>query len=55
MRNLLTWIAAVLLLVSAALLVAGVGAPGLWIAVITVGLAVVAIDGYARRQRHHQV
>ena len=40
----LMWITAVLLLVAAAMLVAGVGAAGLWIAVIAAGIAVVAIE-----------
>ena len=39
----LLWIAVPLLLVGAAMLVAGIGAPGLWIAVIAVGLALVVI------------
>ncbi len=51
----LTWIAVALLLTGAVLLVAGVGAPGLWIAVITVGIALVAVDGYRRRQGHRHV
>ena len=49
MKQPLTWIAVALLLTGAALLVAGVGAGGLWIAVITVGIALVAMDGYRRR------
>ena len=55
MQHLLTWIAVVLLIGGAVLLVAGVGAPGLWIAVIAVGIAVVAIDSYRHRQRQHHV
>ena len=51
----LTWIAVALLLTSAVLLVADVGAAGLWIAVITIGIALVAIDAYRRRQRQHHV
>jgi hypothetical protein len=47
--HLFTWVAGVLLLVSAAMLVAGVGAAGLWISVITIGIALVVIDG--RRSR----
>ena len=47
--SLLMWITAALLLVAAAMLVAGVGAPGLWIAVIAVGIAVVAIERVRRR------
>jgi len=55
MRQPLTWIAVALLLTGAVLLVADVGAAGLWIAVITIGIALVAIDGYRRRQRQHHV
>jgi membrane-bound ClpP family serine protease len=51
----LTWIAVALLLTGAVLLVADVGAAGLWIAVITIGIALVAIDGYRRRQGQHHV
>jgi hypothetical protein len=46
-----TWIAVVVLLLGAAMLVAGVGPTALWSAVIAVGLALVAVDA-ARRQRH---
>ena len=53
MRRPLIWIAVALMLVGAVLLVAGVGAAGLWIAVIASGIALVAIDGYRRRQGHH--
>lgn len=35
------WIAVVLLVTAASMLVAGVGAPGLWFAVVAVGLALV--------------
>ena len=49
----LIWIAVPLMLIGAVLLVAGVGAAGLWIALITAGVALVAIDGYRRRQAHH--
>ena len=51
MKQPLTWIAVALLLTGAVLLVAGVGAAGLWIAVITVGIALVVMDGYRRRMR----
>ena len=53
MRNALSWTAVVLLLTGAVLLVAGVGAPGVWIAVITIGIALAAIDGYRRREGQH--
>ena len=42
MKSLL-WIAVPLLLGGAVMLVAGIGAPGLWIAVIAVGVALVVI------------
>ena len=42
MRSLL-WIAIPLMLVGAGMLIAGVGAAGLWIAVIAIGIAMVAI------------
>lgn len=38
------WIAVALMLIGAVMLVADFGAPALWIAVITVGIALVAID-----------
>lgn len=44
----LPWIAVPLLLVGAVMLVAGIGAPGLWIAAIAVGVALVVIG---RRNR----
>ena len=50
----LTWIAVALMLIGAVLLVADVGAAGLWIAVVTLGIALVAIDAYRHGQgRHH--
>lgn len=55
MRQPLTWIAVALLLAGALLLVTGVGAAGLWIALITIGIALVAIGGYRRGQEHHHV
>jgi hypothetical protein len=45
------WIAVALLVVAAVLLVAGVGAAGLWIAVVAIGIALVVIDRTQRRQR----
>ena len=53
MRQPLIWIAVALLLSGAVLLVADVGAPGLWIVVITIGIALVATEGYRRRHRQH--
>jgi hypothetical protein len=47
----LVWIAVALMVAGAVMLVAGIGAPGLWIAVVTVGIAVVVIDRTRRRHR----
>ena len=47
------WIAVALMLTGAVLIVADVGPAGLWIAVITIGIALVAIEGYRRRQGQH--
>ena len=46
-RNLI-WLAVPLLLFGAAMLLADIGAAGLWIAVIAVGLALVGVGGLAR-------
>jgi hypothetical protein len=46
------WLAAALMLIGAVMLVADVGATGLWIAVIAVGIATVAFD-LARARRTH--
>ena len=48
--SLLMWVTAAVLLVAAVMLVTGMGAPGLWIAVIAVGVAVVAVDAVRRRR-----
>jgi hypothetical protein len=53
MRQPWTWIAVALTLTGAILLVTDVGAAGLWIAVITIGIALVAIEAYRNRQGHH--
>lgn len=53
MRRPLIWIAVALILTGAVLLVADVGAAGLWIAVITVGIALVGTDGNRRRHAQH--
>jgi hypothetical protein len=45
----LVWIAVPLLLLGAAMLLANIGAAGLWIAVITVGIVLVVI-GQARNR-----
>jgi hypothetical protein len=44
------WIAVALMLIGAVMLVADIGAPALWIAVITVGIALVAIDRIRARR-----
>jgi hypothetical protein len=38
------WIAVALMLIGAVMLIADIGTPALWIVVITVGIALVAID-----------
>jgi hypothetical protein len=43
MKHLLLWVAVPLLLLGAAMLIADIGATALWIAVITVGIALVVI------------
>lgn len=49
----LVWIAVPLMLFGAAMLLADVvGSAGLWIALITVGVALVAIDAYGRKHPH---
>jgi hypothetical protein len=45
MKSLLLWIAVPLMLFGAGMLVAGIGSTTLWIAVIAVGIALVAIGG----------
>jgi hypothetical protein len=55
MKQPLIWIAVALMLTGAVMLVLGVGAVGLWIAVITVGIALVAVDGYRHRRGPHHV
>jgi hypothetical protein len=53
MRQPLTWIAVALMLSGALMLVTDVGAAGLWIIVITIGIALVATEAYGNRQGHH--
>jgi hypothetical protein len=55
MRQPLTWIAVALMLIGAIFLVTAVGAAGLWIAMITIGIALVAIEAFRNRQGHHHV
>jgi hypothetical protein len=47
----LVWMAVVLMVMGAVMLIAGIGAPGLWIAVVTVAIALVVIDRTRRRHR----
>ena len=49
--TLLVWIAVALMVVGAVMLIAGIGAAGLWIAVIAVGIALVVLDRTQRRHR----
>ena len=49
--RLVLWIAVALMLVGAVFLVAGTGSSALWIAVVAVGIALVAIDRSRSRQR----
>lgn len=44
MKRLVAWTAVPLLLLGAAMLIADIGAAGLWIAVIAVGIALVAVS-----------
>jgi len=46
----LLWIVAALLVVAAAMLIAGVGAPGVWFVVVAVGVVLVVIE---RSRSHH--
>jgi hypothetical protein len=48
----LVWLAAAIMLLGAIMLIADIGASALWIAVITVGIALVAIDLRGRRRQH---
>ena len=53
MRQPWSWIAVALMLTGAIMLVADAGVAGLWIAAITVGIALVGIEAYRNRQGHH--
>jgi hypothetical protein len=47
----LVWMAVMLMVMGAIMLIAGIGAPGLWIGVVTVGSALVVIDRTRSRHR----
>jgi hypothetical protein len=47
------WVAVALMLIGAIVLVAGIGSAGLWIGVIAVGIALVAIDSNRHRRNLH--
>ena len=49
MKPLLLWIAVPLLLLSACMLIVGIGSPALWIAGTTVGVALVVVGRGKRR------
>jgi hypothetical protein len=48
--TLLLWIAVPLMLLGAVMLIAGVGASAIWIALVTVGIALVVIERTIHRQ-----
>lgn len=48
----LSWIAVPIMLLGAAMLLVDIGASGLWIAIIAVGIALVALDVYERKHPH---
>lgn len=48
----LSWIAVPIMLLGAAMLLADIGASGLWTATIAVGIALIALDLYERRHSH---
>jgi hypothetical protein len=49
--TLLVWNVVALMVVGAVMLIAAIGAPGLWIAAIAVAIALVVIDRTQRRHR----
>jgi hypothetical protein len=55
MRQPLVWMAAALMLTGAVMLVVGDGAAALWIAVFTIEIAIMAIDGDRHRHGPPQV
>ena len=50
--NPLLWIAVLLLVTAAVMLVAGVGAPALWFAVVAVGVALVIVGRRPSNKAH---
>jgi hypothetical protein len=48
----LVWLAVPLMLLGAAMLIADIGASVLWIAAVTVGIALLAVDLRGRRGQH---
>jgi hypothetical protein len=48
----LSWVAVPIMLLGAAMLLADIGASGVWIAIIAVGIALVALDLYERKHPH---
>lgn len=48
MKTLLLWTAVALLLLAASMLIAGIGAPVLWIAAVAVGVVALVIAGIVR-------
>ena len=53
MKDLVLWIAVALMALGAMLIAIDVGAVGLWIGVITLGIAMVAVDRYRRQGHRH--
>jgi hypothetical protein len=53
MRHRLIWMAMLLMLTGAVMLVADVGSANVWVPVITIGISLVAIEVYRNRERHH--
>ena len=51
--RMLLWVAGALMLIAAGMLVAGVGAAALWIAVITIGIATVVVVQTRTRHGFH--
>jgi membrane-bound ClpP family serine protease len=54
MRQPLIWIAVLLMLAGAVMLVVDVGAPGLWIGLVGLGIALVVVGAYRRNEGQHR-